>query len=122
MPPPGGDDKSDVMTGLAYGDGKVYASLGKRHLIAVYDAAVGELVTTWQVLTPGARLFLATGFCGGFTTMSSMVYESMQMFRSGEYLHGSLYAGVTVAGSALAFLAGAVGVRMLIMSAGKTWN
>jgi fluoride exporter len=72
-----------------------------------------------EMLSPGARLLLATGFCGGFTTMSSMVYESMQMLRSGEYLHGGLYIGVTLAGSMLAFIVGAFGVRMLIMSAGE---
>lgn len=72
-----------------------------------------------EMLSPGARLLLATGFCGGFTTMSSMVYESMQMLRSGEYLHGCVYIGTTIAGSMLAFIVGAIGVRMLIMSAGE---
>ena len=72
-----------------------------------------------EMLSPGARLLLATGFCGGFTTMSSMVYESMQMLRSGEYLHGGLYVGATLAGSMLAFVAGAMAVRMLILSAGE---
>lgn len=78
-------------------------------------AAAGERT---EALSPGARLFLATGFCGGFTTMSSMMYESAQMLRSGEYLHGGLYVGVTLAGSMLAFFAGAALVRVLIMSAG----
>jgi len=72
-----------------------------------------------EILTPTARLFLATGFCGGFTTMSSMVYESIQMFRSGEYFHSSLYVTATVVGSMLAFIAGAVVIRLLVMSAGE---
>lgn len=72
-----------------------------------------------DMISPAARLLLATGFCGGFTTMSSMVYESMQMFRSGEFFHGSLYVIATVVGSMLAFFAGAVVIRLLFMNAGK---
>lgn len=37
------------------------------------------------------RLFLFTGFLGGFTTFSAFARESMQFFRSSEPYHGLLY-------------------------------
>lgn len=51
--PAGGDVKSNQVTGLAYHDGKVYASLGKRNLIAVYAAESGDLQASVPVPAPG---------------------------------------------------------------------
>ena len=75
-----------------------------------------------EALSPATRLLLATGFCGGFTTMSSMIYEVAQMLRSGEYFHASLYLGATLVGCMLAFMIGSAGVRVLIKSGGGLWN
>jgi CrcB protein len=36
------------------------------------------------VVGPSARLFLAVGLCGGFTTMSTFSYETLAMFRDGQ--------------------------------------
>jgi fluoride exporter len=69
-------------------------------------------------LSPAARLLLATGFCGGFTTMSSMIYETAQMFRSGGYLHASFYVCATLLGSMLAFVVGVILVRLIIKGTG----
>ncbi len=95
--------------------GTMAANLLGCFVIGVITAAAERT----EAISPASRLLLATGFCGGFTTMSSMVYESMQMLRSGEYLHGVLYVGATLAGSMLAFVVGVIGVRLLIMSAGE---
>ncbi len=84
--------------------------------------AVAELSSRGEALSPETRLFLATGFCGGFTTMSSMVYETMQMVKGNEYFLASLYAGVTLIGSIAAFLAGAIIVRMALKATGGLWN
>jgi CrcB protein len=55
-----------------------------------------------------ARLLLATGFCGGFTTMSSFVYELGQFLQDKEYFFASTYFVVTLAGAGLAFALGLV--------------
>jgi fluoride exporter len=75
-----------------------------------------------EVVSPATRLLLTTGFCGGFTTMSSMIYETAQMLRSSEYFHASFYLGATVVGSMLAFLMGVMSVRLLIKGTGGLWN
>ena len=59
-----------------------------------------------QVLSTEMRLLLATGFCGGFTTMSSFIYELGQYIQDKEYFYASTYFGATMAGAALAFLLG----------------
>ena len=59
-----------------------------------------------QILSTEARLLLATGFCGGFTTMSSFIYELGQFIQDKEYFYASFYFAATLAGAALAFLLG----------------
>lgn len=60
------------------------------------------------------RLLLATGFCGGFTTMSSFIYELGQFVQDKEYFFASGYFALTFVGAALAFLTGLI-VSQLLM-------
>jgi fluoride exporter len=83
---------------------------------------VSALSDRAEVLSPAARLLLATGFCGGFTTMSSMVYEMAQMLRSNDYFHASFYLCATLVGSMFAFFVGVLSVRLLIKSTGGSWS
>jgi CrcB protein len=66
-----------------------------------------------EILSSELRLIMGTGFCGGFTTMSSMVYETAQMLQEREYLHAILYAGGTFALSMLAFMVGLITIRLI---------
>ena len=86
---------------------------------------IGVIVTLagrGETLTPEVRLALATGFCGGFTTMSSFMYETAEMIRASEYLHAAVYAAGTFLLSFAAFFAGVVTIRILIRIGGALWN
>jgi CrcB protein len=49
-----------------------------------------------DMLDANLKLFLTVGFCGGFTTFSTFMNESLQLFRSDNILYGALYAGGSV--------------------------
>jgi CrcB protein len=72
-----------------------------------------------ETMSPEVRLALATGFCGGFTTMSSMIYETAEMLRASEYIHAAVYAAGTFLLSMIAFVAGVMVVRVLVKVGGE---
>jgi CrcB protein len=59
-----------------------------------------------ELLSTEMRLLLATGFCGGFTTMSSLIYELGQFVQDKEFFFASTYFAATLAGAAVAFALG----------------
>lgn len=67
---------------------------------------IAGIASTSQLLSTEIRLLLATGFCGGFTTMSSFVYELGQFVQDKEYFYASFYFVATMAGAGLAFVLG----------------
>ena len=59
-----------------------------------------------QILSTEMRLLLATGFCGGFTTMSSFIFELGQYIQDKEYFYASSYFMLTLMGAGVAFVLG----------------
>ena len=80
-------------------------------LVIGFIAGIGA---TTQILSTEMRLLLATGFCGGFTTMSSFVYELGQFVQDKEYFYASSYFVATLAGAGLAFVLGLVISEMVL--------
>jgi len=75
-----------------------------------------------ETISPEVRLVLATGFCGGFTTLSSLIYETSEMLRASEHWHATLYVVGSFTASMTAFVLGLVAVRMLIKPGGGLWS
>lgn len=49
-----------------------------------------------SLLSPGVRLLLTTGFCGGFSTFSTFSYETVTLLRDSEYLYAGLNIGLNI--------------------------
>ncbi|MEI7899030.1 MAG: fluoride efflux transporter CrcB [bacterium] len=75
--------------------------------------AVAGLSAKTEVLSPTMRLLLATGLCGGFTTMSTFTYELFKFVQDSEYLYASGYFVLTFTGCAAMFCLGMAAVSLM---------
>lgn len=52
------------------------------------------------------KMFLAVGFCGGFTTFSSFAYENLNLLKEGNYFNFLLYITISIIVGLLAVFSG----------------
>lgn len=60
---------------------------------------IGLIFGCWekfQWASPETRLFLSTGFCGGFTTFSAFAWENVRFLQNGQFNLFLLYTGVSI--------------------------
>ena len=93
---------------VTFPHGTLWANLLGCLVLGVVMALAAET----EILSPSARLFWATGLCGGFTTMSTFMYELARYGQDSEYWVASGYFAATLAGCAAAFWAGTLAVRL----------
>ena len=82
--------------------GTLFSNLAGCLIIGVIAGISGKT----ELLSSEMRLLLATGFCGGFTTMSSFVYELGQFVQDKEFFFASSYFVATLAGAGISFVLG----------------
>ncbi len=56
----------------------------------ILGIVVGLALEKSSVVSAGVRILIVTGFCGGFSTFSSFSYETLELFRSGQFAVGML--------------------------------
>lgn len=66
-----------------------------------------------NAIGPGTRLLLTTGFCGGFTTMSTFSYETLALLGDGQTTVALSYVGASLVGCVAAVWIGQVVARLL---------
>lgn len=70
-------------------------------------------------ISPEWRLFLTTGFCGGYTTFSTYSYETAMLIEHGEYGRATTYAVASVVVSLVAMFVGFMLARLLLAARGR---
>lgn len=89
-------------------------TLGANLLGCLMIGALAELAARTELLSGNARLLLATGFCGGFTTLSTLTLEMVQYLRAGSVLAAAGYFALTIGGAFMSFFLGAALMRFVL--------
>lgn len=92
----------------SYPHGTLWANIGGCLLLGVLTALAGRTGT----LAPPVRLLLATGLCGGFTTMSTFTHEALVFIERAAYLHAAGYIAATLLCCMDSFCAGLYAVTL----------
>jgi CrcB protein len=66
-----------------------------------------------NVLSPEARLFLTTGFCGGFTTFSTFALDGLMLLRDAQYFYFIFYVVLSILLGLAATFAGIALIKLL---------
>ncbi|NTV08181.1 MAG: fluoride efflux transporter CrcB, partial [Chlorobium limicola] len=89
-----------------------YATLSVNLFGSFLIGFISELALSSTIISPETRLLLTTGFCGGFTTFSTAMYETMGLARDGEALYASLYVAGSIAGGMVCLLSGTLAAKL----------
>jgi fluoride exporter len=85
------------LTGIAFGPGPFpYATLFINITGSFIIGLVCALALKNENFAVQYKLFLATGFCGGFTTFSAFSLENVQMLQQGKYAGVFIYATISL--------------------------
>jgi CrcB protein len=88
--------------GARFPHGTLAVNLSGCFLIGLLNALAEEKF----LLGPEARLFLMTGFCGAFTTFSTLILETSNLMKDGEMGRALLNVTVSVVAGFLLFRLG----------------
>lgn len=89
-----------------------YATLAVNLVGSFIIGFVSELALATTLISPEARLLLTTGFCGGLTTFSTAMYETMALGRDGEALYAGLYVAASLCGGLLCIFTGTLCAKL----------
>ncbi|NTV24968.1 MAG: fluoride efflux transporter CrcB [Chlorobiaceae bacterium] len=89
-----------------------YATLSVNLFGSFLIGFISELALSSTIISPETRLLLTTGFCGGFTTFSTAMYETMGLARDGEALYATLYVAGSIAGGMVCLLSGTLAAKI----------
>jgi CrcB protein len=95
-----------------------WGTLASNVLGSLVIGVVAGLLDRGATLSLEVRLLVATGFCGGFTTLSSLIYEAAGFARDGQQVAAAGYVMGTLVLSALAFVLGLTAVGLLARPGG----
>jgi len=91
------------------GSGLPYGTFAANILGSLLIGIILGLAVKQNTLSENQILFLATGFCGGFTTFSAFAYENHLFLKSGDFTSFAIY---TVASFVFGFLAVFAGIYL----------
>ena len=90
-----------------------YGTLAVNILGSLVIGVVMTLSLERGLLSAETRVLLATGFCGGFTTMSTFSYETLALLRDGQAALALGNVGASVLGCTAAVWLGQVLARIV---------
>ncbi len=91
-----------------------YGTLASNLLGCLVIGILAELAARTDLVSGQARLLIATGFCGGFTTLSTLTLEMIMYLRAGAVMAATGYFAITFVGAFTSFLAGVMLVRLIL--------